>query len=65
MNNYEKYVTDVNNIFSILEKMKNSWTNNDNLNFIEEIYELKKPVIAGASILDKESRNDKNIEEME
>lgn len=65
MNNYEKYVTDVNNIFSILEKMKNSWTNNDNLNFIEEIYELKKAVIAGASILDKESRNDKNIEEME
>ena len=40
MNDYEKYVTEVNNIFSLLEKLKNSWTNNDNLSSIEEINEF-------------------------
>ena len=39
MNDYEKYVTEVNNIFSLLEKLKNSWTNNDNLSSIDETFD--------------------------
>ncbi len=53
MNDYEKYVTAVNKIFSILEKTKNSWTNNDNLSSIEEINEYKKAVINGATYIQK------------
>ncbi|MDO5002905.1 MAG: hypothetical protein Q4E39_01570 [bacterium] len=56
MNEYENYVKEVNNIFSILEKLKNSWSNNDSLTHIEEINQFKKAVIKGADFLDKESR---------
>lgn len=57
MNDYEKYVTEINNIFSILEKLKNSWTNNDSLSSIEEINEYKKPVIQVASFLQDQLKN--------
>lgn len=53
MNDYEKYVTEVNNIFAILEKLKNGWTANDNLTHIEQINEFKRVVINGANYLDK------------
>lgn len=56
MNDYERYVTEINNIFSILEKLKNSWTNNDNLNYIEKINEHKRTVINGASVLESKCR---------
>ena len=67
MNDYEKYVTEVNNIFSVLDKTKNGWTNNDNLSFIEEINEFKKSVIEGASIIQKtmNSKVNKNKEMVE
>lgn len=58
MNDYEKYVTEVNNIFSLLEKLKNSWTNNDNLSFIEEINEFKNVVIRGANYLEKKDKKE-------
>ncbi|MCI8346780.1 MAG: hypothetical protein HFJ12_02385 [Bacilli bacterium] len=63
MNDYEKYVTEVNNIFSILEKLKNSWTNNDSLSSIEDISEYKNPVIQIASFLQGQMKKD--IEEDE
>ena len=60
MNDYEKYVTEVNGIFSILEKIKDSWKNNDNLSSIEEIYEHKSTVINAANYLQQQSKsNDK------
>lgn len=59
MDDYEIYVKEVNTIFSILEKLKNSWTNNDNLNHIEEINEYKKVVIQGANFLDKQKEKGK------
>lgn len=66
MNDYEKYVTEVNTIFSILEKTKNAWTNNDNLSSIEDINEFKKSVIDGASIIQKNmSSKVDSSEEME
>lgn len=58
MNDYEKYVTEVNNIFSLLEKLKNSWTNNDNLSSIEEINEFKNVVIRGANYLEKNDKKE-------
>ncbi len=56
MNEYENYVKEVNNIFSILEKLKNSWSNNDSLNHIDEINQFKKIVIQSADFLEQESR---------
>lgn len=56
MNEYENYVKEVNNIFSIIEKLKNSWSNNDSLNHIDEINQFKKIVIQGADFLEQESR---------
>ena len=58
MNDYEIYVTEVNNIFSLLEKLKNSWTNNDNLSSIEEINEFKNVVIRGANYLEKKDKKE-------
>ena len=59
MSDYENYVKEVNNIFSILEKFKNSWFNNDNLNHIDEINKFKKAVIKGADFLEqKEGKNE-------
>lgn len=51
---YDTYVKEVNNIFSILEKLKNNWPNNDNLNHIEEINQYKRAVIMGANFLNKQ-----------
>ena len=56
MNEYENYVKDVNNIFSILVKLKNSWSNNDSLYHIDEINQFKKIVIQSADFLEQESR---------
>lgn len=58
MNDYEKYVTEVNTIFTILEKLKNGWTTNDNLTHIEQINEFRKEVIKGADYLEKKRKND-------
>lgn len=58
MNDYEKYVTEVNRIFSLLEKLKNSWTNNDHLSSIEEINEFKSVVIGGANYLEKKTKKE-------
>lgn len=57
MNEYEKYVTEVNSIFAILEKLKNNWNNNDNLAHIEQINEYRKAVIQGANFLEKKKNN--------
>lgn len=58
MNNYEKYVTEVNNIFSILEQLKKGWNNEDNLNFIEDINEYKDSVIKTATFLQKQNNKE-------
>lgn len=55
MKDYDLYVKEVNNIFTILEKLRNSWPNNDNLNHIEEINKYKKIIISGANYIQKES----------
>lgn len=57
MGEYEKYVTEVNNIFALLEKLKANWKNNDNLAHIEQINEYRKAVIQGANYLEKIKKN--------
>lgn len=54
MKEYDIYVKEVNNIFSILENLKNKWPNNDNLNHIDEINQYKRAVIQGANFLNKQ-----------
>ena len=54
MNDYDIYVKEVNSIFAALEKLKNNWTNNDNLSHIEEINQYKRIVIQGANFLEKQ-----------
>lgn len=58
MNDYERYVTEVNSIFSILEKLKTSWKNSDNLGMIEEIYEHKNTVIDAANYLQQQKKSE-------
>lgn len=59
MKEYDTYVREVNNIFSILENLKNTWPNNDNLNHIEEINQYKRAVIQGANFLNKQKEEGK------
>lgn len=59
MSDYEKYVTEINRIFSLLEKLKNGWTNNDHLNSIEEISEFKSIIIRGANYLEKQDKKER------
>lgn len=64
MSDYEKFVTEVNNIFSKLEKLKKSWVDSDNLDFIEEINKHKNAVISGASFLQEQGSNKSADKEM-
>ena len=59
MKDYDTYVKEVNSIFSILEKLKNTWPNNDNLNHIDEINQYKRAVINGANFLGKQKQSGK------
>lgn len=45
MEDYNNYVNSVNKIFTCLDKMRNSWSNQDNLSYIEKIEEYKDKVI--------------------
>ncbi len=50
MNEYNSYVNSINKIFECLNKMKNNWTDQDNLSYIESIEEYKKVVIDSAEV---------------
>ena len=63
MNDYEKYVTEVNNIFKVLETLKNAWTNSDSLNLIEEVSEYKTLVIEAATLLQKQIKKSQSSQE--
>lgn len=51
MDNYNIYVTAVNKIFGYLETMKQNFSEQDNLNYIESIEEYKDAVIRNAEKL--------------
>jgi len=48
MEEYNQYVTAINTIFDLLEKMKTGWNDIDNKNYIETIEEYKSVVIENA-----------------
>lgn len=65
MNNLEKYQQEINTIYSCLEKLSNTWTNQDNINYINNINEYKEDAINFANsikeiILAKEKSDKQN-----
>lgn len=63
MSDYNKYVTAINKIFKIISQMKVSWTDQDNINYIESIEEYKKVVIDSAETFS--NSHSKQVEVME
>ena len=57
MNNYENYVKEINNIFSIIEKVKSNWNDVDNLKYVEEVNLFKEDIIKYASIIESKDEN--------
>ena len=51
MSDYETYVKEINNVYAILEKIKNSWNDTDNLDFVEEFLDYRKDVLEVAKII--------------
>lgn len=65
MNNLEKYQQEINTIYSCLEKLSNTWTSQDNINYINNINEYKEDAISFANsikeiILAKEKSDKQN-----
>jgi len=63
MSDYAKYVDAVNKIFDSINEMKEKWTNQDNLNYIEKIEDYKSIVIETSKKL-KEKKNKTVTEEL-
>ena len=51
MNDYSEYVNAVNKIFDCINIMKEKWTNQDNLNYIEKIEDYKNIVIETSKVV--------------
>lgn len=45
MKKNDVYIKEVNLIFSILEKIESSWSNSDNLSYIEELKKYKNVLV--------------------
>ena len=50
MTQYEQYVTAVNKVFECINHMKKAWSDQDNINFIENIEVHKQQLIDKATI---------------
>ena len=64
MNDYSEYVNAVNKIFDALNTMKEKWTNQDNLNYIEKIEDYKSIVIETSKVI-KANKNKTKTEELD
>lgn len=64
MNDYSEYVNAVNKIFDCINIMKEKWTNQDNLNYIEKIEEYKSIVIETSKVV-KANKNKTKTEELD
>lgn len=56
MNEYNEYVNAVNKIFEHLSTMKESWKEQDNLNYISNIEEYKKIVVDKVSLFKQQTQ---------
>ncbi len=62
MNNTEIYVNEVNTIFSVLNILESSWTNNDNINFINNLKDYKEEAIKYKTLLENiNNKQNENI----
>lgn len=65
MSDYNQYVSAVNKIFEIIAKMKQSWTNQDNISYIESIEEYKQIVIDNVKLFDSSTKQqEESMEEL-
>lgn len=64
MNDYSEYVNAVNKIFDCINIMKEKWTNQDNLNYIEKIEEYKSIVIETSKVV-KANKSKTKTEELD
>ncbi len=63
MTDYKKYVIAVNKIFEIIDKMKLSWTDQDNLNYLKKIEDYKDIVIETSKKISQDEK-DQQVEEL-
>ena len=63
MTDYKKYVIAVNKIFEIVDKMKLSWTDQDNLNYLKKIEDYKDIVIETYKKISQDEK-DQQVEEL-
>lgn len=61
MTDYEKYVKEINNIYSILEKIKGSWNDDNNMEFLKQVDSFKDDVLSCASLLEKKTKNSNEV----
>ena len=54
MNNIEIYQKEINNIFSCLKKLKDNYSNQDNINYINNLEEYKEDAIMFLNLIKKE-----------
>ena len=52
MTEYEQYVNAVNKIYGYLEVMKKVWTDQDNINYLDNLETYKQIVINNANLFD-------------
>lgn len=66
MSDYNKYVGAVNKIFELVAKMKSSWPDQDNINYLESVEEYKQIVIDNANLFDNHvsKLDDNKMEEL-
>lgn len=63
MTDYKKYVIAVNKIFEIVDKMKLSWTDQDNLNYLKKIEDYKDIVIETSKKISQDEKG-QQVEEL-
>ena len=54
MNNIEIYQKEINNIFSFLKKLKDNYSNQDNINYINNLEEYKEDAIMFLNLIKEE-----------
>lgn len=63
MSEYNKYVLAVNKIFEIVSKMKVSWPDQDNINYLESIEEYKQIVAENVKLFSQTVDNNDDVME--
>lgn len=65
MTEYNNYVDAINKIFESIEIMKTKWTNQDNLNYLEQIEEYKARIIELSKLVETKHNVEQPASDME